>query len=617
MTRRLLPTFLLTLLTVPDGMAGQVETLLSIDSKLDKHDQALPNGEWADIYTVDLSVGDRVMVEMNSRKVDSYLVLRGPDGTVYEDDDEGDGQNAALDVFIETSGTWMVYATSSAAADKGRYQLTVKADRSGSHQAEEPESSVEALTAGQPLSASLGAGDFVLPNGEWSDRYSVSIQAGQRVVVGMVSEDIDTYIVAQAPSGSSEGNDDCDGDRARSCLDFIAQESGDWLFYATSYQAEDDGTYTLQVDVGMPEPDPETTASDTQRWSGALAAGDTTIDSGEYIDAYAVSGAAGERWVVDLRSTEFDPFLIVRAPDLTQEQNDDFDGDRTRSLLDLTLSQTGDYGIAVTTYRAGESGRYDLTLRRVTADGEVIGSAIQHTGTLGAGDDQLTNGEWYDDYSFQGLPGQTVHVDLQGDFDTYVGLVGPSGFRLENDDHGESSHSRVDGVLTEAGEYTAIVTSYEAGQGGSYTLNITMDEGRDDLHSESRDISDLGTDGVHASGVLEAGDALLDSGEYQDRYVFDAQAGQALSVSMRSTDFDPYVGLHFPDGSGVENDDWEGDRDLSRIDLIAPETGRYRVIATSYRAGETGSYTLDASVGAVAEAPSVETVVSATGGGVD
>lgn len=614
MNRRLLPALLLTLLAAPDGLAGQVETLLAIDSKLDRHDQALPNGEWVDIYTVDLAAGDRVIVDMASRKVDAYLVLRGPDGTVYEDDDGGDGKGAALDVFVETSGTWMVYATSSAGADKGRYHLSVKADRSGSSESVEAEPDVDRLATGQPLSATLGAGDVVLPNGEWSDRYAVSIQAGQRVVVGMTAADIDTYIVAQAPSGSSEGNDDCEGDQSRSCLDFIAQESGDWLIYATSYEAEDAGTYTLQVDVGMAAEAPEASASDTERWSGSLAPGDITIDSGEYIDAHAVSGVAGERWVVDLRSTEFDPFLIVRAPDMTQEENDDFDGDRTRSLLDLTLTQTGEYGLAVTTYRAGETGRYDLTLRRVGADGDAVGAVLQHTGDLGAGDDQLSNGEWYDDYSFQGLPGQTVHVDLQGEFDTYVGLVGPSGFKLENDDHGESRHSRVDGVLTEAGEYTAIVTSYEAGQGGSYTLNITMDEGRDDLHSAQQDISALGTDGVHASGVLEAGDATLEAGEYQDRYVFDAQVGQALSVSMRSTEFDPYVGLQFPDGSGVENDDWEGDQSLSRIELIAPETGRYRVVATSYRAGETGNYTLDASVGAVVAAPSVEAVASATGG---
>ena len=141
-----------------------------------------------------------------------------------------------------------------------------------------------------------------------------------------------------------------------------------------------------------------------------------------------------------------------------------------------------------------------------------------------------------------------------------------------------------------------------------------MDEGREELQSGQQDVAALQTGGVHTSGTLEDGDAVLESGEYQDRYVFDAEAGQSISVSMRSTEFDPYVGLQFPDGSGLENDDWDGDRSLSRIDVIAPETGRYRVIATSYRAEETGSYTLDATVGAPVESPTIEAVASATGG---
>ncbi len=609
---RILPTLLLSLLMVPASHAGQVETVIDVQGKLDKEDQTLPNGEWADIFTIDLQAGDRVMVEMESRRIDTYVVLRGPDGTVYENDDDGGKSRSALDVFVETSGTWLIYATSYAAADKGKYSLRVQADRSGGggtgRRASAP---IGDISLGQPVSGTLGSGDHVLPNGEWADRYTLSVQAGQRLTMSMTSSDIDTYIVAQAPSGATEGNDDCSGDRSRSCLDFEAQEGGDWIIYATSYQGDDDGSYTLSVDLAAAQ---QAAGTGTERWSGTLAAGDTTISSGEYIDGYVVRGTAGERWVVDLRSSEFDPFLIVRAPDMTQEENDDWEGNRDRSLLDLTLDQTGEYGIAVTTYRAGETGRYDLTLRRVEPGEVVDAGSLQHTGTLAEGDHQLSNGEWYDNYSFQGLPGQTVRVALQGEFDTYVGVIGPGGFKQENDDHEDSRHSLVEGVLTEAGEYTVIVTSYQAGQGGCYSLNITLDQEREALRSEQRDVTALTTDGVNAEGTLEPGDATLQTGEYQDRYVFDAQAGQPIVVSMESTDFDPYIGLHFPDGTGVENDDWEGNRSLSRIEVVAPQTGRYRVIATSYRAGETGRYHLDATVGVPLQSPTVEAVASATGG---
>ncbi len=99
------------------------------------------------------------------------------------------------------------------------------------------------------LQGTLVSGDYVLPNGEWSDRYTIPVQAGQSITASMTSSDIDTYLVAQMPSGDGEGNDDCDGDRSRSCINITAQESGDWTIYATSYQADDSGTYDLQVEV--------------------------------------------------------------------------------------------------------------------------------------------------------------------------------------------------------------------------------------------------------------------------------------------------------------------------------------------------------------------------------
>lgn len=105
------------------------------------------------------------------------------------------------------------------------------------------------ISSGSQLQGALASGDHTLPNGEWSDRYTISVQAGQTISANMTSSDIDTYLVAQAPSGATEGNDDCDGDRARSCINTTAQESGEWTIYATSYQADDDGSYSLSVEV--------------------------------------------------------------------------------------------------------------------------------------------------------------------------------------------------------------------------------------------------------------------------------------------------------------------------------------------------------------------------------
>ena len=128
------------------------------------------------------------------------------------------------------------------------YQLTVW---QRAVQTPEPPSNTSSVDHGSDSSVqgTLASGDFTLPNGEWADVYTIDVQAGQTMAVSMTSSDIDTYVVARAPSGATESNDDCNGDRARSCVNFVAAESGEWSVYATSYEANDAGSYELQVSI--------------------------------------------------------------------------------------------------------------------------------------------------------------------------------------------------------------------------------------------------------------------------------------------------------------------------------------------------------------------------------
>ena len=100
-----------------------------------------------------------------------------------------------------------------------------------------------------------------------------------------------------------------------------------------------------------------------------------------------------------------------------------------------------------------------------------------HTGELAAGDETLQTGEYADIYNLTVREGQTVIVDAttDGELDPYVILRAPSGSQEENDDHeGSTQHARLEHVATEAGSYSAIVTSYEPGEAGSYTARLTV-----------------------------------------------------------------------------------------------------------------------------------------------
>jgi len=100
-----------------------------------------------------------------------------------------------------------------------------------------------------------------------------------------------------------------------------------------------------------------------------------------------------------------------------------------------------------------------------------------HSGELADGDETLDTGEYADIYDLTVREGQTVIVDAttDGELDPYVILRTPSGEQEENDDHeGSTQHARVEHVATEAGSYTAIVTSYEPGETGSYNVTLTV-----------------------------------------------------------------------------------------------------------------------------------------------
>src|SRR5258705_9433517 len=73
------------------------------------------------------------------------------------------------------------------------------------------------------------------------------------------------------------------------------------------------------------------------------------------------------------------------------------------------------------------------------------GTPTVYRGALASGDAQLSTGEYYDTYEFQGRAGQRAVFDLTTSaFDPYIMVVAPSGEKKENDDfNGSKSRSRL------------------------------------------------------------------------------------------------------------------------------------------------------------------------------
>jgi hypothetical protein len=228
-----------------------------------------------------------------------------------------------------------------------------------------------------------------------------------------------------------------------------------------------------------------------------------------------------------------------------------------------------------------------IALRAATAEERTYQDKLEK------GDDTLSSGEFVDSYQFEGSPGEHVAIDLRSAaFDTYLILKDPAGEQTENDDaqDGGVGHSRIEADLTESGTYRVLVTSYEPGENGAYSLTIDGSASGGNVPA-SREVVTLAFGGP-VGGELDGDDATFDAGEHYDTYVFDGEQSHTVRLDLSSADFDTYLGLVTPSGQEIANDDYEGAANRSVIELTLPESGRYRVQATSYAAAETGRYRL-------------------------
>lgn len=113
--------------------------------------------------------------------------------------------------------------------------------------------------------------------------------------------------------------------------------------------------------------------------------------------------------------------------------------------------------------------------------------------------------------------------------------------------------------------------------------------------------------GTTARGELRSGDLKLDDDTYADLWRFTGTAGQRVSVTMRSSDFDTYLVVgYFDDGGNfksLESDDDGAGGTNSRVTLRLPRDGEFIARANTLSKGETGAYALDLELAAEAAPP--------------
>ena len=554
-----------------------------IGGELAAGDQTLDSGEYFDVHNFELQTGQSVTVDLYSTAFDTYLSVFSPSGTATRNDDhEGSKDRSSVTLVADESGTWSAAVTSYSPGESGSYNLHVGMGEGGG-------GGEGGGAQTQEFSGILDSDDLTMETGEFFEMHPFEAQAGQAVVVDLRSTDFDTFLTVISPSGNAWRNDDHEGSKNVSRVETTADETGVWMAAVTSYQPGETGAYAVQVQLGGAT-GPAPVAPTGGPIPGSLAAGDDTLDTGEYMDMHSFEATAGQTVTVDLRSTAFDTFLAVSSPAGESFHNDDHEGSKDLSRVEMTVEQSGTYTVAVTSYSPGESGAYTLDVQFGGGGGgggdtpaPTEEGVNRFSGSLAPGDTTIASGEYVDGNSFEWSAGEYVVVDLRSTaFDPWLEIHSPGGESWVNDDHeGDSTRSQIAIELTESGTYTVNVTTYKPGEGGAYDVAIRRSTAQ--APATGRRVE---------QGTLGAGDTQLPSGEYADGYEFEGRPGQTVHIDLASTEFDTFVALMPPRGDNLENDDAPNQQGHSVIETTLTELGTYLVVVTSYKAGETGAYTL-------------------------
>lgn len=352
---------------------------------------------------------------------------------------------------------------------------------------------------------------------------------------------------------------------------------------------------------------------------GELTTDDRPIGGGVLADRYEVVVLAGTHLAVELTTDAFDPVLDVSAPGDAAVTNDDWNGDRSRSRIELVTTTSGVLKVQVSSFAAGETGAYRVTVQRTDLSTPTVVPA--HVAVPVAPENQpvvLTPGqslqgaiEATDERAFDGSFADTLHISSTSHEPLTIRVTSPTGDRLRAlciDSTGRSVAQQSNGVFVLEGGAPIVLQILAAAPGQTAHWAVGVDQ-RAPMPMTPTPVNPAGTNhavpstppsnvtaltlGQPTTGTLAAGDLTLSEQELADVYAFDAQAGTRLRAELSSTALDTYLIVIAPDGTRQEDDDGATTGRDSLLVFDVPAAGRYVVYATSYGPNEVGAYTLN------------------------
>ncbi|MCW5826835.1 MAG: PPC domain-containing protein, partial [Gemmatimonadaceae bacterium] len=630
---------------------GEIRLSETITGALTLGSPVLDDSTRFDAWTFRGTQGQRVSITMRSSAFDPYLILtRAVDGrqqSVRQDDDGGGGTDARISIELPADGNYTIVANAVHKAALGDYTLafeSIARVQVTFAEAVRMADQHPRLEIGGTVRGSLTAESALLTDGSSFDAYSFEGRAGQVVEISMESTDFDAFLaLGMAGSDSVVARDDDSGANSDALIVARLPRTGRYVILANSYGRDASGSYTLGIRTGLPTVATANVIGRAptdrririgQSVEGNLAEATEAMEDASPFQVWYFEGRAGQRVTLNLRSAEFDTYLHVAQVGGKQVlATDDDSGGGTNARITLALPANGMYAVVANALRPNGRGRYTLEMRdgssidwTAMTDRDVLAVADSFPalaagqpvrGTLSARSPVRTDNTPFNGYVLQGRAGETVQIDMEASgFDAYlsIGIAGTDSIIGNDDDGGGGTNARLTVTFPRTGRYVVMANAIGKDARGDYTLRV----GAGRAHVEIAEVlaarpaaPQMLRIGQTARGRLAESDPVLRDRTAFGTWFYEGRAGEQVTITMKSADFDAFLHLGVQGGTATlaTDDDGAGGTD-ARITQILPRDGVYVIIANMLRPGSTGAYTLEVTSGG---APSGG---AASGGGV-
>lgn len=455
----------------------------TLRGSLGARDPETEEGVRFDHFSFRGAAGDRFTIALDSEAFDPVVsVGRMADGEFAElayNDDFADTLNARLVFTLPTAGEYVIRATALGGEGGGDYTLSLL----------EGPPPVEAapIAIGDTVEGELDEGDALNETGSRADAYRFTGTAGQRVRIGVSSDDFDTYLqLFQDANGVRTAlveDDDGAGQGTNSRLTHTLPADGSYVVEVRAFADGGAGAYSLVMSEAPPERAPEALAYGATI-QGEIDAEDPTDDQERGFDTYQFDGVEGQRVQVIMRSGDFDAFLAISSADGEFSElasDDDGLGQGTDSRLTFTLPTTGSYVVRASPLVTQSDGLYSIELidrgPQPVAGSVLVGETAR--GSLTDTDAMAPDGSFYDAYGFEAKAGETlIFTMVSNSVDAFL-IVGREngGGEIEvlasDDDSLSDTHAKVEWEVPDDGTYVVRAGTFGQAETGPYALTVS------------------------------------------------------------------------------------------------------------------------------------------------